>query len=493
MKKRFNTKLLVLLLLLFSICCIVGYKTIDNRKISISMKEAYKIANNAAYEKNAQLLLVSITSTDDSLDKENISAGSNGTRKSWNFEFAVPNSTEHWFVSIRDNKIEDVLRVTGIPYEKEALIDRMELRMDSKEALKIAKKEYILKPGEIWAIGYHFSISKEDGKILLQVICRDNSDTFTRISIDVRTKQILEAIHKVSNGGGIFNGANDKALINNYDIDGITNYVAPNKDNNLFAWGKKIINIIQYEPIILYKKGKDDNWNELKFSNIIRNVIPITENSFFVICDKNIYIYDSKQINNELELKDNILNSIYYMDKLYIITKSQLHFSSDKGESWSIISLPAADDITNISMDFDESNNILYISISNKIYGLNNKEWIEFINNDEMINDFKYINNTIIYATNKSINIYDLKSKEKKFTENLIIKRLIRYRQAYLYAINEEGKLFKIKKGGDNNDWIIVDCKTNNNGLISDVLHIDKNIWYYSTISISKWVGLRKL
>ncbi|MGF7144302.1 hypothetical protein HNQ56_002733 [Anaerotaenia torta] len=488
MKKNINIKLLILILLLFSICIIVSNKTIVNKK-NISMIEAYKIAIKAACEKSPNILLASIISTDDSLEKENNNAGNDGIRKYWNFEFAVPNSSEHWFVSIRENRVEDVVKVTGIPYDKTVLIDKDELKMDSNEALDIAKSEYILEPGAVWAIGYHFSISKENGKILLDVICRDHKDRFTKISIDVREKQISEAIHKVFNGGGIFNGNDNKAIIDNYDVDGITN-----KDNKLFAWGKKMINIIQYEPMILYKKENEDNWNELKANNDIRNIIPINENNFFAICDKNIYNYDSKNIVNEIELSENILASIYFMDKLYILTKSQLHISSDKGESWNIILLPKANDITNISLDFNKSDHVLYISIDNKIYGFN-REWIEVVDNDDIINDFKYINNSIIYTTNKSIIIYSLESKDFRFIDKIFtIKKLIRYDQAFVYAITDEGKLFKIKKEeGDKNDWIVADCNIKaSNGLISDVLQIDKNKWYYSAVSKPEWEKLKK-
>ncbi|MGB8454356.1 MAG: hypothetical protein WCD89_18750 [Anaerocolumna sp.] len=414
----------------------------------------------------------------------------------------MPNSSDHWYVAIRDNEIEDIVKTVGIPYESSYLINEKEFTLDSKEALDIAKKDFILKPGDVWAIGYHFSISKEQGNILLQVICRDNTDKFTRISIDARTKQITDATHKISIGGGIFNGNDGSALVNNYDIDGITGitkFNSPENSNNLFAWGEKIINIIQYEPVLLYKKDNDSKWIELQIwhdiNDVINTIIPISENSYFIICDKNIYYFNSKDIIKKLELNDSILKSGYYMDKIYILTKSELHISPDKGESWNKISLPPIKDFTNISFDINEDDNILYLAINNKIYCFDNIKWTEIINNDDIILDFKYFNRSIIYnTTDKNIYNYNLNTNEAKLiAKNLTIKKLIEVGQAYIYAITDEGKLFELKKESDKDDWITVDCNIDNKkGLVSDVLQIDENIWYYSTISKPEWVKLEK-
>jgi len=62
-----------------------------------------------------------------------------------------------------------------------------------------------------------------------------------------------------------------------------------------------------------------------------------------------------------------------------------------------------------------------------------------------------------------------------------------------MYGISDNNKLFKIFNGGDYNGWMIKECKTNeSDGLITDVLQIDKSTWYYSTNPEDVWIELNK-
>ncbi|HWT75734.1 MAG TPA: hypothetical protein VN258_13595 [Mobilitalea sp.] len=79
----------------------------------------------------------------------------------------------------------------------------MDSLIDSKTALKIAKKEYDLQPGEGWAIGYHFTLDKISDTNIIQVFGRDDSKNFTKISINAKTKEVIAAIHKVTHDDGV--------------------------------------------------------------------------------------------------------------------------------------------------------------------------------------------------------------------------------------------------------------------------------------------------
>ncbi len=104
---------------------------------------------------------------------------------------------------------------------------------------------------------------------------------------------------------------------------------------------------------------------------------------------------------------------------------------------------------------------------------------------DENIYDFKFINQTMLYTTNNSIKIYNQNlNKSLIISSDYIVMKIINSGQDYLFAINDKGKLYKIKKEGGNNDWELIELNTDEkNGIITDVLQIDQNKWYYSTYS----------
>lgn len=194
-------EIIILVILIIYLIFIKGNTQNEN---SISMKEAYRIAYEAVLKENPHALLYSMGSADGMYDPEDKSAGKTGLRRYWNLDFAVPNTTEHWIVTVRDKKINDVVKVTGISKDRNDLVDDMNSLINTKEALRIAKEEYKLKPGEGWAIGYHFLLNKVSGTTMIIVVGRDTSNNFARISIDAKTKDVIDAIHKVTDDGVTF-------------------------------------------------------------------------------------------------------------------------------------------------------------------------------------------------------------------------------------------------------------------------------------------------
>lgn len=169
------------------------------------MKEAYRIAYKAIVKENPHALLYSMGSADSNNNPEDKTAGKSGLRKYWNLDFAAPNTTEHWIVMIRNKRIKDIIKVIGFSMDKTDFIDRMDSLINSNEALQIAQDEYKLKPGEGWAIGYHFLLNKTSGINTIVVVGRDISNNFARISINAKTKEVINAIHKVTYDGVTYN------------------------------------------------------------------------------------------------------------------------------------------------------------------------------------------------------------------------------------------------------------------------------------------------
>jgi hypothetical protein len=199
-------KKFVILVEIFILVFIFIYQLIikDNNtqnKNSISMKEAYHIAYEAIHKEYPQALLYSMGSADSSQNPEDKTAGKTGLRRYWNLDFTIPNTTDHWIVFIRNKKVKDIIKVIGFSMNKADLIEDMASLISTKQALQIAKNEYKIKPGEGWAIGYHFLLYKESGVNIIVIVGRDNSNNFARISINAKTKEVIDAIHKVTYDG----------------------------------------------------------------------------------------------------------------------------------------------------------------------------------------------------------------------------------------------------------------------------------------------------
>lgn len=195
----------ILIVFIIYLSIIKVYNTQSENSNSISMKEAYRIAYKAIVKENPHALLYSMGSADSNNNPEDKTAGKSGLRKYWNLDFAAPNTTEHWIVMIRNKRIKDIIKVIGFSMDKTDFIDRMDSLINSNEALQIAQDEYKLKPGEGWAIGYHFLLNKTSGINTIVVVGRDISNNFARISINAKTKEVINAIHKVTYDGVTYN------------------------------------------------------------------------------------------------------------------------------------------------------------------------------------------------------------------------------------------------------------------------------------------------
>ncbi len=65
------------------------------------------------------------------------------------------------------------------------------MKIDSKEAVEKAKKDFNLKPGVTWANGYHFSIMNNGKQTFMTVTGLNAENRFTQIFYDLKTGECI--------------------------------------------------------------------------------------------------------------------------------------------------------------------------------------------------------------------------------------------------------------------------------------------------------------
>src|SRR5690606_8039222 len=131
---------------------------------SLTLKQAINLANSEALIWHQEARLLDATSVDN--DKK--IAGSNGKRRFWNITFGVPNTRDMFLVNIHDGKINEHVEIPNEGDEDRPysyfINDLSKIKYDSPELLKKAKKITNLYPGDIFAKGYNFGITKHPEK-----------------------------------------------------------------------------------------------------------------------------------------------------------------------------------------------------------------------------------------------------------------------------------------------------------------------------------------
>lgn len=138
---------------------------IKNSKTELTVLEAVKLANSSALLWNLNAQLLDITNIDLDTQENSIPPlGNNGKRKHWNVRFAVPDTNKLFLVTIHDGKIDQTndLTMEGVsPYLKQELINLSDINHDSPQLIKKAIKKGGIHPGQDWAKGYNFMLSKD--------------------------------------------------------------------------------------------------------------------------------------------------------------------------------------------------------------------------------------------------------------------------------------------------------------------------------------------
>ncbi|MGE8080961.1 hypothetical protein [Peribacillus loiseleuriae] len=130
----------------------------SSETIELSLKQAIDLAYSFAIRWNKEAKLLRCNSVD---EDKNIS-GLNGKRKYWNVIFGVPDTNKEFIVQVQEGKIDlqkDITR-NGLSKSKQDFIELSDIKYDSPQLLKKAKDLTELYPGNEWAKGYNFEITK---------------------------------------------------------------------------------------------------------------------------------------------------------------------------------------------------------------------------------------------------------------------------------------------------------------------------------------------
>jgi regulatory protein YycI of two-component signal transduction system YycFG len=178
-------------------------------KDETTMKQAISIAYTKAISPDAKL--AKIISTDARVQPSEES-GANGTRAVWNVTFTDTTSKSEYNIFVSRDKaeiLEDKNKVV-----RKAISDS-DIKIDSSDAIKIAKEQKQLKPGiphKSFAIGYHFNLyyDSSDGvpndNLIIQVIGISPKGNFAHVNIDANNGNIIASSEKTydENGKGIW-------------------------------------------------------------------------------------------------------------------------------------------------------------------------------------------------------------------------------------------------------------------------------------------------
>lgn len=220
LKNKKSTYFLIFILIFFiSVFTFVFMKTDMNlssktssQKEETTMKEAISIAYSKAKELSKDPKLLRITSTD-GMVKPSEESGSDGTRTVWNVYFIYPESNSERSIFVVNGKADLKDGINKLAREG---INDSDIKLDSTDAVKIAKEQKELKPGipgKDWAIGYHFILDRvsfyeipDKEFLVIEVFGISPKGNFAHVDIDATSGKIIYSGEKTydKDGKGIW-------------------------------------------------------------------------------------------------------------------------------------------------------------------------------------------------------------------------------------------------------------------------------------------------
>lgn len=165
---------------------------------SLTLKNAIKIAQKEAFKWDKKASLYKGLS----VDNDEVPTGMNGRRRDWTFKFGIPNNTDLYLVSIRNGKIWKTLLVPDeikkLP-ENYFITDTEEISYDTPELLQKGREITNLYPGDEFAKGYNFGITKDPQKniTLVMVIGWDKSrKSMIYLMFNATTGELFDKIER---------------------------------------------------------------------------------------------------------------------------------------------------------------------------------------------------------------------------------------------------------------------------------------------------------
>lgn len=182
-KKIFITSTLIMLIFIVSF-------TFNKKPHQYTLKESLSIAFTEARKIAPDAELYLMSSLDD-LNAKPTNMGADGKRHKWNFDFNVPNTTEHILLTLYSDGFKNIKEISG-PNFPENLIKLDEIVYDSPELVKKAKTDFNLSAGKNWAKGFHFVLGKENNIPYVSVVGDNPSGELTFINYNPTTGNLLK-------------------------------------------------------------------------------------------------------------------------------------------------------------------------------------------------------------------------------------------------------------------------------------------------------------
>lgn len=149
----------------------------------ITLLEAYRFGTETArkYDENAELIMLN------SVDDEKVS-GSDGKKANWQGIISLPNKDRRLRFVIEKVKLKSCHIIDG---SKELTINDFEIKIDSKQIVSQAAKEFGLEPREDnFSSGYHFRILRNEKNIFIAVDGQKNGKA-AEIYYNLRTGRYM--------------------------------------------------------------------------------------------------------------------------------------------------------------------------------------------------------------------------------------------------------------------------------------------------------------
>ncbi|WP_219834120.1 hypothetical protein [Paenibacillus sp. R14(2021)] len=149
---------------------------------AISLLEAHQIGLGEARKWDTQAELIYITSVGDKGSMPPSTLGHDGKREIWNLLFTNGPRNQTLIINIKKGKIaiEQIAKENTQDFK---IIPQGDLLLDSTDMVQTAIK-YGIRPGEGWAEGYHFKISKDQHALFFGVIGQNKDGKMTKLYMD---------------------------------------------------------------------------------------------------------------------------------------------------------------------------------------------------------------------------------------------------------------------------------------------------------------------
>jgi len=460
----------------------------ENRAISLS--EALKIASKASRIWNLKAELMFITSIDND-DLNVMDDGHDGNRRYWNFMFIVPRTEKQLILTIHDKKIVNNHPNNG-PITNNGYIKNEEIKLTSKEAIEKCKSYYEIIPGQNWASGYHFTLSKQDNIVVLAVVSLDKEGYFTRTMFNATTKQLISGIHKIPRGGGLFKEGSKINLNNGKQVSMETISISPNYANDKSMIVSYFINPYKTNMSLAASITTDKgiSWHVLTMKDMFFKIF--FSNSYST--DNLIYATTPKGLiatNDSGKTWKNILVSQSYIfdihtnkQKILVDAEDGLYISLNKGVTWNNLNTPSKV----LLADFDLDGNI-YILSNNKVLKESNKLWMDIkVPLLGRIMGFKLYDKNLIAYSSDCIQMLNMKTSKWKGIEKFSgINNIFITSNNQIFCLLEDRTLVKLTENKGFNTWKTRKVNINSEGKLFDIEEDSDGKLYFCMSSEVVW------